>query len=167
MSSALQGAPALRAVKHILEGLTIAGSGPYWTAPVTAFGDIGIGRRYAADNRLVASVLLQTVDTREPTQGQYQWDFTVVVEMFYRVGQDVETAELMLADAYPAAAKAFYENRRLIDPESGLPTVESSRVTGPASNPWYEPLAKQEYRMQVLFLNCKIRDTFDPNQPTP
>lgn len=163
--AALQGGPALRAVRNILRNLIIQQESIY-SIPVLAFGDVGIGRRESASARLVASVLFQANDSRSPTLGQYQWDFTIVVEMFYRVSQDVETAEIMLADAYPAALDAFYNNRVLVDPETQLATVRSSVVTGPASNPWYESLANQEYRLQVLFLNCWARSTYDPNQPS-
>jgi len=164
MATALQAGPALRAVRNILRYLVIEDENVY-NIPVHAFGDVGIGRRLSASNRLVASVLYQANDSLSPTLGQYQWDFTIVVEMFYRVtSADVETAELTLADAYPAAMHAFYENRRLTDPDTGLDTVRSSVVTGPASNPWYEGLASVEYRMQVLFLNCWLRNTFNPQQ---
>jgi len=162
----LQGAPALRAVRNILQRLQIPQEGIY-ALPVTAFGEVGIGRRLSSDKKLAASVLMQPNDTRQPTIGQYAWDLTIIVEMFYRVAQDVETSEIMLADAYPAAVDAFYGNRRLVDPETLLPTVGSSVVTGPSSNPWYEALASAEYRMQVLFLNCWMRSTYNPNQPTP
>lgn len=162
--AALHGGPAVRAVRNILRRLMIQQESIY-SIPVLAFGEVGIGRRQSADSRLVASVLFQPNDSRMPTLGQYQWDFTIAVEMFYRVAQDAETAELVLADAYPAALDAFYNNRVLVDPETLLPTVRSSVVTGPASNPWYEPLATGEYRAQVLFINCWDRATFDPDQP--
>lgn len=164
MANALQAGPAIRAVRNILANLVIQPES-FYNVPVHAFGDVGIGRRQAANNRLVASVLYQSNDTRQPTLGQYQWDFTIVVELFYRVSQDAETAELTLADAYPAAMHAFYENRTLVDPDTQLPTVQSSQVSGPASNPWYEPLAAQEYRVQVMFLNCSLRNTFNSSQP--
>lgn len=164
MAAPLQGAPILRAVRNILLGIEIPQEAIY-SLPVTAFGDVSIGRRLSASRALVASVLFQANDTRSPTLGQYQWDLTIVVEMFYRVSQDAEAAELMLADAYPAVMHAFYENRALVDPNSGLPTVRTSVVTGPTANPWYEGLASAEYRMQVLFLNCWIRNTFNPSQP--
>jgi hypothetical protein len=154
----------LRAVRNILLNLVIPSGGIY-DIPVHAFGNVGIGRRSSADSRLVASILFQANDSRMPTLQQYQWDFTIVVEMFYRVSQDVETAELQLADAYPAVMDLFYNNKLLVDPETLLPTVRSSIVTGPPSNPWYESLSGPEYRMQVLFLNCWMRNTFDSNQP--
>jgi hypothetical protein len=159
----LQGAPALRAVKNILTALTIPQDTP--ALPVTAFGEVGIGRRLAASSKLVASILFQSNDSRIPTLGQYQFDFTIAVEMFYRVDQSTETAEIMLADAYPAALDAFYNNKTLVDPATNLATVRSSIVTGPASNPWYEALASAEYRLQVLFLNCWSRNTFNAGQP--
>lgn len=164
MAAPLQAAPVLRAVKNILLGITIPQEAIY-NLPVLAFGEVGIGRRLSATKALVASVLFQANDTRVPTLGQYQWDFTIVVEMFYRASQDVEAAELMLADAYPAVMHAFYENRALVDPATGLHTVRTSVVTGPPANPWYESLASAEYRLQVLFLNCWLRNTFDPSQP--
>lgn len=160
----LRGAPALRAVKNIIVALTIPAETPA-IGPITAFGDVNIGRRLSASKALVASILFQPNDTREPTQAQYQWDFTIVVEMFYRVDQNVEVSELMLANAYPAAIDALYNNRTLVDPATSLPTVRSSKVTGPSSNPWYEPLASAEYRLQVLFLNCMARNVYDPVQP--
>lgn len=151
----------------MLRGLTIGQEG-FYTLPVTAFGDVQIGARQSASARLVANVLFQANDSRMKTLGQYQWDFTIVVEMYYRTTtQDVETAEIMLADAYPAAVDMFYNNRTLVDPATDLPTVRSSQVTGPSSNPWYESLASQEYRLQVLFLNCWSRATFNPDQPVP
>lgn len=164
--AAIRGAPALRAVRNILKYLSIQPDTVY-NLPVQAFSDVSIGRRLSATNRLVASVLLQPNDSRSPTLGQYQWDFTIVVEMFYRVSQDPETAELMLADAYPAAVDAFFNNRGLVDPDdpNEVATVRDALVTGPTSNPWYENLASQEYRLQVLFLNCWARSTFDPVQP--
>lgn len=162
--AALQAGPVLRAVRNILQNLAIQQESIY-NIPVLAFSEVGIGRRQSATGRLVASVLFQANDSRSAALGLYQWDFTIVVEMFYRVGQDTETAEIMLADAYPAALDAFYHNRTLVDPETQLETVKSSTVTGPASNPWYESLAGQEYRMQVLFLNCMSRSTYPPNQP--
>lgn len=164
MAAPLQAAPVLRAVKNILLGISIPQEAIY-SLPVLAFGEVGIGRRVSANRALVASVLFQANDSRMPTLGQYQWDFTVVVEMFYRVSQDVEAAELMLADAYPAVMHAFYENRALVDPATNQHTVRTSTVTGPATNPWYEPLASADYRLQVLFLNCWLRNTFDPGQP--
>lgn len=163
-SQALQGGPALRAVRNIVLGLLIPQEDIY-SLPVQAFGEVGIGRRTSASKALVASVLFQANDTRMPTTEQYQWDFTIVVEMFYRASQDVETAEIMLADAYPALMHAFYENRMLVDPSTNKPTVRSSKVTGPSSNPWYESLASAEFRMQVLFLNCWLRATFNADQP--
>lgn len=162
--AALHGGPALRAVRNILRDMRIVQESIY-NLPVLAFGEVGIGRRQTSDARLVASVLFQANDSRSPTLGQYQWDFTIVVEMFYRVSQDVETAEIMLSDAYPAALDTFYNNRLLVDPATQLPTVRSSVVTGPSSNPWYESLANQEYRMQVLFLNCWLRSTYPTDQP--
>lgn len=163
----LQAGPALRAVKALLLGMQIPQEG-FYTLPVTAFGEVGIGARQSATKRLAASVLFQANDSRMKTLGQYQWDFTIVVEMYYRTTtQDAETAEIMLADAYPAAMHMFYENRQLVDPNTGQPTVRSSQVTGPSSNPWYESLAASEYRLQVLFLNCWSRATFDPDQPVP
>lgn len=164
MATALRAAPALRAVRHIIQGVNIITDSVYGI-PTAAFGEVGIGRRQSATSRLVASLLLQANDTRQPAQGLYQWDFTIAIEMFYRVAQDTETAELMLADAYPALLHALMENRRLTDPSTGLHTVDNSVVTGPASNPWYENLAGPEYRAQVLFLNCWIRNSFDPTQP--
>lgn len=157
----LNAGPALRAVKNIMLALTIPGGTP------AAFGDVNIGRRLSASKALVASVLLAPNDVREPTQGQYQWDFTIVVEMFYRIDQSVETAEINLGDAYAAAIDALYNNRTLVDPNTDLPTVRSARVSGPTSNPWYEPLASAEYRLHVLFINCWNRAVFNPNQPVP
>lgn len=162
--TAIQAAPALRAVRNILLDIAIQPDN-FYELPVSAFGEVGIGRRTTARRALSASLLLQSNNSLEPAQGLYQWDFTIAIEMFYRVDQDTETAELMLADAYPAAMDAFYHNRRLRDPETLLETVDSSRVSGPAANPWYEGLAGTEYRMQVLFLNCWKRATFPPVQP--
>lgn len=162
----LQAGPVLRAVKNIMLGLTIPQEAIY-SLPVTAFGEVSIGRRLSASKALVASILIQPNDTREPTLGQYQWDFTIVVEMFYRVATAVETSEIMLADAYPAAIHAFYENRQLVDPATNAATVRTSKVSGPSANPWYEDLSSAEYRLQVLFLNCWLRNVYDTDQPTP
>lgn len=164
--AALHGAPALRAVRNILKYLAIQPDTIY-NLPVSAFSEVSIGRRLSATSRLVASVLFQANDSRSPTLGQYQWDFTIVIEMFYRVSQDVETAELVLAEAYPAAVDAFYNNRFLVDPDdpTETATVQDAVVTGPTSNPWYDSLASQEYRLQVIFLNCWARSTYDPVQP--
>lgn len=152
---ALQAGPALRAVKNIL-----------LAAPLSV-PEVNIGRRLSTNRVYAASVLLQPNDTRQPAQGVYQWDFTIVVELFYRITNTagVETAEIAIGDAYGQAMDEFYANRRLVDPATSLPTVASSKVTGPSSNPWYEDLASQEYRMHVLFLNCWLRNTFNPNQP--
>lgn len=157
----LHAGPALRAVKNIVLALTIPGGTP------TAFGEVNIGRRLSASKALVASVLLIPNDIREPTTGQYQWDFTIAVEMFYRVDQSTETAEINLGDAYAAAIDALYNNRTLVDPTTHQSTVRSARITGPSSNPWYEPLASAEYRLHVVFINCWNRATFNPSQPTP
>lgn len=150
----------------MLRALQIPQEGIY-ALPIVAFGEVGIGRRLSASRALVASVLLQPNDTREPTLGQYQWDFTIIVEMFYRTStSDVETAELGLSNAYAAAIHEFYGNRMLVDPDTNQPTVRSSKVTGPSSNPWYESLASAEFRLQVLFLNCWLRNVYDTDQPT-
>jgi hypothetical protein len=164
--AALRAVPALRAVRHILQGIAVATDSIYGI-PTVAFGEVGIGRRLSASRPLVASLLLQTNDTRQPAQGLYQWDFTIAIEMFYRVDQEAERSELVLADAFPAAMHEFYGNRRLVDPATGLSTVDNSTVSGPSSNPWYEGLAGPEYRMQVMFLNCWLRNTFDPTQSVP
>lgn len=161
----LQAGPSLRAVRNMLRGLQVLDE-QFYTLPVHAFGEVGIGARQSASKALAASILFQANDSRMKTLGQYQWDFTIVVEMYYRTSTaDVETAEIMLADAYPAAMDMFYNNRLLVDPATNRATVRSSIVTGPSSNPWYESLASQEYRMQVLFLNCRSAAIFNPDQP--
>lgn len=164
---ALQAGPVLRAVRNMLRTMVIAQEG-FYTLPVTAFGEVAIGARQSASRALVANVLFQANDSRMKVLGEYRWDFTIVVEMYYRTTTaDVETAEIMLADAYPAALDMFYNNRALIDPSTGLATVRSSQVTGPSSNPWYESLASAEYRMQVMFLNCWSSAVFNSDQPVP